>query len=149
MNKTLKILICFGAMAVMSIPFFILVDMNRNAVSANTLHLNGTFRTFSVIFGVQYLLSLIGSFLLYVRTIDHSDSETSGCLTLAFAGVTAVIFYKLNDFGDGWISGGNDPFSRLMHPDWSSLVFYECLTVCWIQIMIAAAALASGKLQDD
>lgn len=152
MSRFLKIIKYIGVALIMSIPYLVLMDYNRNATPVEVLHLDGTFRFFSVIFGIQFLLSMIGTFFIFGKlgaaSDDHNLSSTAkNILSFAvmflvvFTVASAMVFYQIVDTGDRWTSGSREVFSRLMHPNWKSSSFYLCMTISLIQIELGIAGL--------
>ena len=152
MSRFLKIIKYIGVVLIISIPYLVLMDYNRNVTPLEVLHLDGTFRFFSAVFGIQFFLSMFGTFFIFYmlgEAIDDQNLSSTAKNVLPFAVMflvlftvaAAIVFWQLVDSGDRWTSGRREVFSLLRHSDWKSSSFYLCMTISLIQIELGIAGL--------
>ena len=150
MNKTRKIILCIVLCALAAVPYLILIDYNKITAPYPPIDLQSGFRVMSVIYCAEFILSLAGIFLLYVKSMDSDSNNTLGCVSVLFAAFSVFCMWQLTDFGEGvrW-NRFYESFSRIKHPEMSGFIFYACLTVPLICILYAAASRVFGKLSFD
>ena len=136
------------ACLVASIPFLILVDMNITP-HYRELRYDGLFRFASIAFHVEFILSLVAVFLLFVRQAEENpEPDGPGCGLLFLGGAAFFANWQLSDNGEYATGMNYGSYDLTAQMSVAPVQFWIYLSLVYLCILFAVIMVVSGKLSD-